>query len=201
MRFGRLGCTTVAMTLLATATLAQATAPVRVRGTIAELAGNSLTIKERNGQSEEVTLDEPVTVTTVRRLALEAIKPGSYIGVTARPAADGTLVALEVHAFPEEMRGVGEGNRPWDLEAGSTMTNANVTGVVESGDGSEVTLTYKDGSKTIRIPPTVPVVTFASADRSDLKPGTPVFLIARSLDGKLHASRVTAGTSGVAPPM
>lgn len=201
MRFGRLGCTAVAMTALASAVLAQDTGPVRVRGTIAAVTESGLTIKEHNGQTEDITLDEPVTVTAVKRIALDAIKPGSYVGVTARPAADGTLVALEVHVFPEEMRGAGEGSRPWDLEPGSTMTNANVTGVMEAGSGSEVTLTYKDGSKTVRIPPGIPVVTFAPADREDLKIGVQVFLIARPHDGKLDAGHVTVGTDGVAPPM
>ena len=187
--------------LLATAASAQSTPPVRVRGTIATLDAGSVTVKERNGQTESITLDEPLVVGTVKPVAPGSIKSGSYIGVTARPAADGSLVALEVHVFPEDMRGAGEGNQPWDLEPGTTMTNATVSGLVEATGGQEVTLKYKDGSKAIRIPPNVPVVTFAPATRADLKVGAPVFVVARSKDGALHASRVTVGTDGVAPPM
>lgn len=100
MRFAGLGYTTVAMAILASAALAQGTAPVRVRGTIAAVTKSVLTVKERNGQTEDITLDEPLSVSTVKRIPLDAIKTGSYIGVTARPASDGSLVALEVHVFP-----------------------------------------------------------------------------------------------------
>lgn len=48
------------------------------------------------------------------------------MGATAVKQADGNLKALEVHIFPETARGTGEGHRPYDLQPGSTMTNANV---------------------------------------------------------------------------
>ena len=50
--------------------------------------------------------------------------------------------ALEVHIFPEAMRGTGEGHYPWDLRPQSTMTNANVEQVVTAVDGQTLTLKY-----------------------------------------------------------
>lgn len=192
----------VAGLLLAPAAWAQPTAPTRIRGTIAAMDAHSLTIKARNGASETVTLDDPLSVTTVQKLALADIKDGSYIGTAARRTANGTLEAQEVVVFPEAMRGAGEGHRPWDLGADSTMTNGTVSGVVKGKVGREVTVTYKDGSQTVEVPPNVPVVTVAPAERSDLKVGAPVFLSAVKNDaGAWHTSRVTVGTHGVTPPM
>ena len=60
------------------------------------------------------------------KASLADIKQGSYVGVTGMPQPDGSQKALEVHIFPEAMRGTGDGHRPWDLQASSTMTNGNV---------------------------------------------------------------------------
>lgn len=176
--------------------------PSRVRGTIEAASETSLTINARDGQRQIVALDRDLTVSTVKRVPLSGIAPGSFIGTATRRLPDGSLQAIEVLVFPEEMRGAGEGHRPWDLEPGSMMTNGTVTGAVESAGEHEVTVTYKEGSQTVRVPPGTPVVTLAPATRADLRPGAPVFLIAMpGPDGKLHTARVTVGSDGVAPPM
>ncbi len=186
---------------------APATPPLRVRGTIVSLSGNDLTVTSRDGETVEITLANPVTVSTVKRVKLASIGPNSFIGTTTRTGADGKLTAIEVHVFPEAMRGTGEGSHPWDLEPGSLMTNATVTGAVKSAKGREFTLSYKDASgsvktSTVYVPPSTPVVMFAPASVADLKKGAKVFVIAtKSPDGKLTAARVTVGTHGVAPPM
>ena len=82
------------------------------------------------------------------------------------------------------------------------MTNATVSAVVTAKSGRDLTLTYKDGTQQITVPPNVPIVTFAPAARTDLKPGAHVmFGAAKNADGKLTASSVTVGTHGVNPPM
>jgi hypothetical protein len=82
------------------------------------------------------------------------------------------------------------------------MTNGTVTGPVEAKSGQALSVSFKNGSETIVVPPNAPVVTFAPAERSDLKPGAKVMLGAtRNAEGKLAASRITVETNGVAPPM
>jgi hypothetical protein len=180
----------------------QAAPTTRIRGAIAAVGPHSLTITERNGATVAIELDEPLTVTSVRAVPLSDIAPGSFIGTAARRGPDGTLVAMEVLVFPEAMRGAGEGHRPWDLEPGSTMTNATVTGVVESNAGRELTLTYKDGGNVVRVPPNTPIVTLVPAERADLKPGEHVFLSAsQTAAGTWHTGRITVGKDGVEPPM
>ena len=182
--------------------LAQTAPPTRVRGTIAAITGNQLTVQAREGQTLEITLAEPLTVAAVKNVALESIAPGSYIGTATRTGADGKLTALEVLVFPEAMRGRGEGHFAWDLEPGSMMTNGTVKGAVTASSGRELSIGFKDSANTVYVPPGVPVVTFAPAERADLKPGAPVFIVAsKNAEGKLSADRVTVGKDGVAPPM
>lgn len=198
----RLVAAALAACLLAGVAQAQTPAVVRVRGTIATMEGAVMTVKARGGEMMPITLDERLSVSTVKPVDLGSVTPGTYVGTASRPGPDGRLEALEVLVFPEAMRGVGEGHRPWDLEPGSLMTNAAVSGAVQSANGRDLTLTYKDGTQAVHVPPKAPVVTLAPAERADLKPGAPVFLTAtKDAAGKLSASRVTVGTNGVAPPM
>jgi hypothetical protein len=192
-----------AASLLATATaIAQTAPPTRVRGTIQAVTEHALTVKTRNGETIDIALTEPLSVLTVKKLDLASIKSNDYVGIATRTGAGGTMQAIEVLVFPEAARGTGEGSYPWDLEPASTMTNGTVNGAVKSSSALELTVAYKDGSKTIQVPPTAPVVTFAPAEKADLKPGAPVFLGAtKSPEGKLSAGRVVVGKDGVAPPM
>ena len=114
---------------------------------------------------------------------------------------DGTLVALEVHTFPADRGVPNEGHRPWDLQPGSTMTNAMVSAMVQATDGHVLTLTYKDGSQKLLVPDGVPIVTAVPGDRSLLVPGAYVFIAADvDADGKMTATRVQVSKDGVKPP-
>jgi hypothetical protein len=187
--------------LLASAAWAQ-DAPVRVRGTIERVDGPVYVVKSRDGAELKLTLAPNGGVSAIVPAKLADITPGKYIGVAAMPLADGSQKALEVSIFPEALRGLAEGFRPWDLQPKSTMTNANVEAVVTAKDGQVLTLKYKDGEKKIVVPPGIPIVTYAAADASELKPGARIFVgSAKKLpDGTLEAARVSVGR-GVAPPM
>ena len=82
------------------------------------------------------------------------------------PQADGSQTALEVHIFPELMRGTGEGHYPWDLRPQSTMTNATVEQIVTAVDGQTLTLKYKDGEKKIFVPANTPIVAYVPGTRA-----------------------------------
>jgi hypothetical protein len=99
---------------------------MNIRGTITRIDGNTLEIKDRDGKSDKVRLAENAKIAAVTKADLSDIKPGSFIGTAATPRTDGTLQAIEVHIFPESMRGTGEGNRAWDLSPKSRMTNGTV---------------------------------------------------------------------------
>ena len=192
--------------------LAQSPAPsnptLRLRATIEKVDATSLTVRERSG--EVITLVRPTAmdVSEVFPLALSDIKPGSYIGAAAMPQADGSQLALEVVVFPEAARGAGEGHRPWDLRPESTMTNATVADLAAAPTsvpgGQKLTLRYKDGEKTVIVPPNAPVVSFkpGKADENALLvPGAKVMVTAQEQGGKPTALRVIVGRNGFAPPM
>ncbi len=192
-----------AMPALTSAASAQQPPPVRIRGTIESVDGPMLMIKSREGTEMKVRMTDNVAVFGVAKTELSEIKPGSYIGVSAMPEPDGTQKALAVHIFPESQRGAAEGFRPWDLRAGSTMTNATVAETVGGTDGQNILVKYKDGEKKVVVPPGTPVVTFVAGDKSEVKPGAKIIIFGavKKDDGVLEANRVNIGRDGITPPM
>ena len=65
-----------------------------------------------------------------------------------------------------------------------------------------LTIALPSGDKQVFVPPTVPVVTYAPADRSALVPGAHVIALAvKHDDGSLTVSTVQVGQNGLVPPM
>jgi hypothetical protein len=175
--------------------------PMRVRGAITSVEGDLLKVHSNRGEDLQVKLIKDTQVRGVTLAQVSEIKPGSYIGSAAVPQADGTLKALEVHVFPAEMAGTGDGHRAFDLGKDSTMTNGSVGDLVTT-NGRSITVNYKGGQKTIVIPDDVPIVNLVPGDRSLLKPGVKVVLQAQKADdGALNAMSISAGENGVTPPM
>ena len=186
---------------LAGAVFAQAPAPTRVRGTIDAIDTKSITVTTRDGKKTELAIPPDVGITAIVAAKITDIKPGSYIGTAAMPESDGTLRALEIQVFPESMRGVGEGHRPWDLGPQSTMTNGTVGDVVVA-QGRKLTLRYKDGEKTVMVPETAPIITYEPGTQAMLVPGAHVIVTAiEKPDGSLVAQRIGVGKDGLTPPM
>ena len=193
-----------ALMLATSASFAQQPPTVRVRGTVEAVDGAMLTVKSRDGQTTyKVKMADNVTVRGIVKAALSDIKDNSYIGVTGMPQADGSQKAVEIHIFPEPMRGTGEGHRPWDLQPGSTMTNAVVAQMVKGVDGDVITLKYKDGEKKIIVTPQTVIVTYVPGDKSELKSGAKIFIAgaAKKEDGTLEAASISVGRDGLTPPM
>jgi hypothetical protein len=201
-RFARRDLWLLAAGLVASsAALAQAPQPVRIRATIDAADANSLSLTTRAGDKVTVAIAPDVAVAVLVPIKLQDIKPGSFIGTAAMPQPDGTQRALEVHVFPESMRGTGEGHRPFDLQPQSTMTNGTV-GSVTGSVGRTLTVTYKGGEKTIVVPPDTPIVTYEAGSRALLVPGAHVIVFAaQTTDGKVTATRIAVGKNGLVPPM
>lgn len=175
--------------------------PTRVRGAITAVEGDRLKIHSNRGEDLQVSLTPDTQIRGVTLAQVSEIKLGSYIGSAAVPLPDGSLKALEVHVFPPEMAGTGDGHRAFDLTPDSTMTNGSVGDLVAS-NGRTITVNYKGGQKKIVIPDDVPIVNLVPGDRSLLKPGVKVVLQAQKGSGNaLTALSISAGENGVTPPM
>jgi hypothetical protein len=180
----------------------QPPSPTRVRGTIEGVDGDMLAVKSRGGEDFRLRMTADVRVVGIAKISLSDIKVGSFIGTTTVPGPDGAQNAVEVHVFPEDMRGTGEGSRPFDLRPNSTMTNATVAQTVAGNDGHTLLIKYKDGEKQVVVSPETPVVTYVPADKSELKAGAKVIAAMKKLpDGSYETNRVSVGRDGLTPPM
>ena len=197
----------IALAMVAASTFAaiaqQSPTPTRVRGTIEGVDGDVLAVKSRSGEDVKLHLITDAKIVGIIKISLADIKVGSFIGTTTVPGPDGSQNAVEVHVFPEDMRGTGEGSRPYDLRPNSTMTNATVSESVAGNDGHTLLIKYKDGEKKVLVPPETPIVTFVAGDKSEMKPGAKVIIFgaAKKDDGTLEANRVNVGRDGITPPM
>ena len=191
----------VALLLAAGAAIA-AEPPPRTRGTIERLDGDTLTLATRGGQKATFKLMPDTRIVGAIDAQLGAIKPDTYIGTSAAPQPDGTLKAIEVHVFPESMRGTGDGHYPWDLDGANTMTNGAV-GALAGTSGRTMTVKYQGGERKVVVPEGTPVVAFEPADRSIVKPGARAFGgDDKGADGtQATAVFLVVGENGVNPPM
>jgi hypothetical protein len=201
-----LTATAFATAIVVTTVAAQQPPTQRVRGTIEKVDGNTLLIKTPDGAPASVTLADNALVVGVLKATVADIKEGSYIGSGALPQPDGTQKAVEVHIFAESQRGTGDGHRGnWDgtpYGAGiGTMTNGAVGQSVSSVDGPVITVKYKEGEKKIIVGPNVPIVRYEVGDKSELKPGAAVSIVAatKKPDGTFGAARINVGRNGVVP--
>ncbi|HET7384560.1 MAG TPA: hypothetical protein VFJ59_18510 [Pseudolabrys sp.] len=191
------------LALLAVTSIANAQGTARLRGTVDRMEGSMYVMKLRDGTEAKVALAENGGVVAIIKASLSDIKQGSFVGAAGMPQADGSQKAIEIHIFPEAMRGTGEGHYPWDLRPQSTMTNGNVEQTVVGVDGQLLTLKYKDGEKKILVTPDTMIVTYVTGDKSEITPGTKIFIFGakKQADGTFQTPRINYGKNGLGPPM
>jgi hypothetical protein len=180
---------------------ASAQETVRVRGTIERIEGPVYVVKNRDGAELKLTVtDNPLFVVIVPAKMAD-IKQGMFVGSAGMMQLDGSQKAIEVHIFPESMRGTGEGHYDWDLLPKSKMTNANVEQAVNSVDGQVLSVKYKDGEKKLLVTPETIIVTYEIGRKDEVQPGTKIFVAAakKQPDGTVQAPRITYGRNGQAP--
>jgi Domain of unknown function (DUF5666) len=194
----------VTLAVSAGAASAQNAPPAVARATIESVSadGANLTVRTRGGEERTVRLNPKTRLVLVVPATLADVKPGAFIGVAAMPGENGEQKAMDVHIFPESMRGTGEGFRPYDLAPGSTMTNGNVNARVDSVNGPKLTVSYKGGQQTIVVDPKTPIVVFEPGSREALKPGAAILARGpKADDGSIDARFVLIGKDKLVPPL
>src|SRR5450631_716209 len=176
---------------------------VRIRGTIERVEGPVYVVKNRDGAEMKLTVTDNPLFVAIAPATMADIKSGMFVGSAGTMQPDGIQKAIEVHIFPESMRGTGEGHYDWDLKPNTKMTNANVEQIVAGVDGPVLSVKYKDGEKKLQVTPETVVVTYVIGSKDDLKPGTKIFVAAgkKQADGSVLTPRVTYGKDGLTPPM
>lgn len=197
-----LGLAGISLIAVTSGVWAQQAPPVRVRGEITKVEGNTLSVKSRSGENLTVKLAEPLRVSAMVKSSLADIKEGTFIGVSAMPQPDGTQKAYGIHIFLESQKGVvADRFSEWDGRPGSTMTNANVATTVSGKDGQELLVKYKDGEKKVLVPDGIPIAKYVAGSAEDLKVGKKIFIggAAKQADGSLLAPNVAVGRD-IDPP-
>ncbi len=187
------------LTVAASSASAQET--VRIRGIIERIEGPVYVVKNRDGAELKLTVTDNPLFVAIAPATMADIKSGMFVGSAGTMQADGTQKAIEVHIFPESMRGTGEGHYDWDLKPNTKMTNANVEQTVAGIDGQILSVKYKDGEKKLLVTPETVVVTYVPGNKEDLKPGTKIFVSAakKMPDGTVQTPRITYGRNGAGP--
>ena len=196
-----LGAATIALSFAATAAFAQQ--PGRIRGQIEKADGAMLVLKTRDGSMLNVKVADDARVAALVKASLADIKKDSFIGIAGIPLPDGSIQAFSIHIFLPAQRGVvPDRHGPWDARPGSTMTNAYVEDLVHSKDGETLMVKYKDGEKKIIVMPETVIAAVAPGNKSELKAGTPVIIMAaeKQPDGSMLAKTLYVGRN-VAPAM
>ena len=136
-------------------------------------------VKNRDGTELKLTLtDNPLFVVIVPAKMAD-IKQGMFVGSAGMMQDDGVQKAIEVHIFPELMRGTGEGHYDWDLLPKSKMTNANVEHAVTGVDGQVLSVKYKDGEKKLLVTPRDHRGDLRNGQAEEVQPGTKIFVVRR----------------------
>ncbi len=188
-----------------------------VRGTITSVSTSDMSVQTTNGPVA-LKLTQPLQVFARQASSLDSVKPNTFIGVTTVKQPDGSERATEVHIFPEELRGLGEGSRMMGapgLSNPSRMTNGSVSsaqgtagspasrmsnGNVASTSGSTMVVQYTGGSTTVTVPPTTPVTALEATSKPLGVGDQVVVLVAKGASGGLTANRVLIAQRAGAPP-
>lgn len=172
-----------------------------IRGVVTQVGADKITVKPKSGKPVVVNLAPDWRVAVTRPIKVSEIKPGSFIGSTEMPQAEGRGRSLEVHVFPPGVK-IGEGHYAWDTKKGAMMTNGTVGKIKVAKGGQELEVDYGSGRRKVTVSRSIPIVQISDGQKSQVKKGVPVFIGAGvGPGGALFTNAVTVGEGGKPPPM
>lgn len=175
---------------------------IRLRGIIESVQGGAMVLKGRDGDTLYLDVPENIRIQEMFAIEFTDIKPGAIVGCTSFPQTNGSMMALEIHMFPEGSGGPPEGQRISDLQESSILTNGHVLSLITAEHKRQITLSSRNEEVTIIVPDDTPVVTYRSGDLSLLKPDAKVYLHATQTgENRYKLSSATVGADGLMPPL
>jgi len=185
-----------------------------VRGTLANVSDSVITVSTASCDVR-IAVEPPLHVFARVPAQLASVTPNSFVGVTSEAQPDGSERATEIHIFPEELRGTGEGSYLMTGQAGNdsshgkrTMTNGTVSasakagapprmtnGTIASHESGSLTVTYRGGSQTITVPSEVSVTALAPSAAKLVSGARVVVLGKKQPDGSMKASSLVVADS------
>ena len=197
----------LAFTLTPLAAWAQGATPISgVKGKLQKVTSDTLDIQTAKGM-EHVKIKQPLTTYGRESSDLSHVNSQSFVGVTSVKQPDGKEQAKEIHIFPPELKGAGEGSNMMDQASQSRMTNGSVSStgsrmtngtVQKQGGGETIVVQYQNGSQTITVPPGTEVTQIVPKQQK-LQPGDTVYAVTeKGPDGTLTTDKVyvISGKSG-----
>ncbi len=164
--------------------------PKGFSGTVVSVAGDTVTLKDKDGKTLVVNMTPGWTVSVVRKSDAAAIKAGSFVAtqnvaVDANTGRSTEVRILEPGYRPEE------GTHAVSPTNANMMTHGTVKSTAKTADGVTLEVIYPSGSRHLLVASSVPVTLSDPLDRSVLKPGVAVGGVTRpGADGVEHASRL-----------
>jgi hypothetical protein len=174
-----------------------------VRGTVINVSSKKIAIQTKDS-AQTIMLTDSLRLYARSPSSFTAVKSTSFIGVTTQKQADGSDQATEIHIFPEELRGLGEGSFMMDTQTGtggrmtngaaSRMTNGAASrmsnGDVQKADGSSLVIQYQGKSRTVKVPANTPVTAYTVTNKK-LSAGVKVVALAKKdASGNYSTSKI-----------
>jgi hypothetical protein len=186
---------------------------VNLSGTVVSSSGSTLVIDTPSGR-KTVSYDSKGRFFVVSTSSLKDVGEGSFIGTAVAPNPDGTFTSTEVHIFAPALRGTGEGFTQMSgsgkhmmanaavhtVASTNMMANSTVRTVGSAAGEKTITMTFPSGTKTIHIPPNVPVTYIEPGTTAMLTHGVHVRVVALANGNVLTAKYVLIGKNGMVPP-
>jgi hypothetical protein len=153
--------------------LADDSASVPARGTIAAIGTDLLTIAGSDGVERQVHLAHGTTILKAAKASLDDVTPGIRVSIANR-GPNGLQDAIEIHILGAGAPDAGDGERRWDLRGPSRITTGRITAATPSYDGGDITLAYNASETTIRVGAGTPIFRLEHGIVSNLKPGAAI---------------------------
>jgi len=183
--------TLIATMLVPAALFAQSTTPPPgLTGVIASIQGKVITLTLSDSTQKTVVLQDTTLVLVREASAVDQIKPGDALGVTAHRDS-GALVATNINIFaPQMWSGAKKGQFP--MNDVDLMTNAVVNSYVQGMNGHTLTMVLAEGTSQITVPDGITVHRLVLASTSQLTAGLQISVrLAADPSGKLLATSIS----------